>query len=299
MSLISDYFPSKRRGMALGLFNSSTSLGTAAGFAIGGLIASKLDWRAAFFIAGAPGLVFAALAIATIAEPRRGGLDHGPGTAAKQEKSSLLSMVRLIWTDKALAFILLGAMPIAMALSGITAFLAPYFIRVHEMPIHSAGLAVAATLGGGGLLAMPLGGFLSDRLARRSEAQVPLFVAVAMVVAALCTIAALYVSSLSLSLAFMTLMAISSLLFQVPTYRTYLNHTPVAMRGRGRCIFDVHVEPRRLWSRPSFHRRIQRLFPADGSGTAVARSSDTDGDFLPSRCARLLFRKSLSGEAIA
>jgi MFS family permease len=50
-------------------------IGSALGLFFGGVIASTVSWRAAFFILGLGGLALAPLMLATVREPVRGGLD--------------------------------------------------------------------------------------------------------------------------------------------------------------------------------------------------------------------------------
>src|SRR5690606_30083426 len=76
-SLLSDYFPSERRATAMGIYLVATYVGGGAALAIGGLfvdhwasacsaipipgMCSIRSWQAAFFVAGVPGLLVAAL----------------------------------------------------------------------------------------------------------------------------------------------------------------------------------------------------------------------------------------------
>jgi MFS family permease len=86
-SLLSDYFPARNRAAVMGVYMLGIYLGGAASLVIGGLIlqhwstlcvsfpagACKLaDWRAAFLVAGAPGVVLALL-VAKLREPPRPG----------------------------------------------------------------------------------------------------------------------------------------------------------------------------------------------------------------------------------
>ncbi|MEM9242580.1 MAG: MFS transporter [Pseudomonadota bacterium] len=50
MAIISDTFPIKERGRALGIFNSATGIGLAAGPTIGSLVIYYLTWRWVFFL---------------------------------------------------------------------------------------------------------------------------------------------------------------------------------------------------------------------------------------------------------
>ena len=50
MTIIFQAFPSDQRGLALGLFSGSWSIGPFVGAAVGGYIAQQIDWRAIFYI---------------------------------------------------------------------------------------------------------------------------------------------------------------------------------------------------------------------------------------------------------
>src|SRR5437660_5242443 len=61
-SLLSDYFPKEQRARAMSVWGAGSTLGIAIGFAGGGFIADAFGWRAAFYFAAIPGLLFALLA---------------------------------------------------------------------------------------------------------------------------------------------------------------------------------------------------------------------------------------------
>ncbi|RMF12765.1 MAG: MFS transporter, partial [Alphaproteobacteria bacterium] len=48
-SLVSDYFPPHQRARALGIYSFGIPIGSALAIVFGGVIASYIDWRAAFF----------------------------------------------------------------------------------------------------------------------------------------------------------------------------------------------------------------------------------------------------------
>lgn len=78
-SIIADYFPPEKRGGAMALYSLGVPLGTTAGAALGGWIASQYGWRSAFISIGLFGIFFAALVAVTVREPRRGTFDAAPG----------------------------------------------------------------------------------------------------------------------------------------------------------------------------------------------------------------------------
>ena len=54
--------PKEKRASALAFYSMGTPLGGLLGLVMGGLVADAYGWRAAFLVAGAPGILFALLA---------------------------------------------------------------------------------------------------------------------------------------------------------------------------------------------------------------------------------------------
>src|SRR5438309_5825882 len=80
-SLLSDCYPAERRARVLGIFYAAIPIGSALGYIVGGLIGEAHGWRAAFFVAGAPGAALAFLLL-FLHEPARGsqGRSHWAAT---------------------------------------------------------------------------------------------------------------------------------------------------------------------------------------------------------------------------
>src|SRR5271167_3402440 len=77
-SLIARIFPDANRSLAMAIFSLGVPIGATLGLSLGGWINDALNWRAAFFVAGVPGLIVAALIRFVIPDPPR--LEHGqPG----------------------------------------------------------------------------------------------------------------------------------------------------------------------------------------------------------------------------
>ena len=60
-ALIASHFPARMRGALLAAFFASASVGSVLGVMLGGLIAARWGWQAAFGVVGIPGLVLALL----------------------------------------------------------------------------------------------------------------------------------------------------------------------------------------------------------------------------------------------
>ena len=58
-SLVADYFPPHQRARALGAYSFGVPIGSALGIVFGGFIAHWVDWRTAFLVVGAAGILIA------------------------------------------------------------------------------------------------------------------------------------------------------------------------------------------------------------------------------------------------
>src|SRR5580700_581044 len=89
-SLICDFFPQNQRARALGVYSFGIPVGGALGVVVGGVIASRVSWRMAFFVVGAAGLLIAPLFRLTVREPVRGRFDVRTAGAAHASFWSVL-----------------------------------------------------------------------------------------------------------------------------------------------------------------------------------------------------------------
>ena len=160
-----------------------TPIGTLLGLALGGLVADAYGWRVAFLIAGAPGLIFAALAFTTLREPRQ-RLAHDAAYLASTaatfgETMAYLARRRTFW------LVAMGGAITAFVGFGAAPFTASFFLRNHPADIAALaaqtgevfglqirsigflGLALGLISGLSGALGALCGGWLSDRLGSR------------------------------------------------------------------------------------------------------------------------------------
>src|SRR5258708_33911449 len=83
--MISDLFPKERRGRMLAFFFVAIPVGSALGYILGGAVGAHHGWRAACFIAGAPGILLGLLAFGMVA-PARG---RGDGVVSARHRVQL------------------------------------------------------------------------------------------------------------------------------------------------------------------------------------------------------------------
>ncbi|WP_116811409.1 spinster family MFS transporter [Steroidobacter cummioxidans] len=150
-SLISDWFPPQRRASALAMYSLGVPLGTLCGMALGGWIGHGLGWRAAFFIAGVPGMVLAVIAWWVLKEPPR---REQPLPADQQ--ASMLSVLAELSRSRALWCIAISMSLLSLLGYGQAAFSSAsffLFLRVHELAARPASgfLRFGLVLGFGGV----------------------------------------------------------------------------------------------------------------------------------------------------
>ena len=163
-SLISDYFPPERRATALSIYSLGIPIGAAIGFWAGGWLNEFFDWRVAFIVVGLPGCLLAVLVKLTLPEPPRGVRDGPEKISADDGTREVLSFMLSLRSFRHMAF---GAALHAFYGYGASAFIAAFFMRSHGIPSGELGTWLAVLGLTGGVAGTYLGGFLSDRLAKR------------------------------------------------------------------------------------------------------------------------------------
>jgi predicted MFS family arabinose efflux permease len=237
MSLITDLFPRQQRSSALGWFYFSTPVGLGAGFALGGLIAADYGWRAAFYVAGVPGLLLALLLVFSVQEPKRGAFDKELQPAGA--RASAGDLARMFRERPTMIFLGLASIFQTVAQAGVGAFVAPLLIRTYQVPMGEVGVLVAMALGGGAAIGLPLGGWLGDRLGRGSAARPILFVALAMTLAGPTAMAAFHMPTAFLTTALVGLYSVLLATYYGSTFSNYLSIAPVSMRGAAGAVLTV------------------------------------------------------------
>jgi len=164
LSLLSDYFPLKKRALPIAFWSMSVPIGTMFGISAGGWLTETLGWRNTFLCVGLAGLAIAPVVL-TLKEPRRGQFDGGRTHVGGPPPLS--EAIRYLWRSRAFRFLLMGGTLQSYVLVSIQMWSAPFYARVHEMPLTQVGLAVALLFGLGGGLGALLGGLLAQRGAAR------------------------------------------------------------------------------------------------------------------------------------
>jgi MFS family permease len=179
-AIISDYFPSGRRGTALSIYNLGPPIGAALGTAFGASIAAAYSWRAAFIVLGSVGVLAAILLRATIREPVRGGLDH---PQSQQQASGFWQTIAMFFSRPSLVLAALGSGITQIVTYGAGGFTTLFLMRekgmtLEEVAVWSA-LVVMVGMGGG----IFISGLVIDRFTRRWKQAYALIPAISLMLA--------------------------------------------------------------------------------------------------------------------
>ena len=156
-AIIADRFSPKHRSGAMGLLYLGVPVGSLLGLVLGGLVAQSYGWRAAFMVAGLPGMFLAGLLLVSVKEHKR---QRSPITAAwKGSIRSLLSNFSFRW-------LLVGGSLATSLIYVAGAWLPAFLMREHGLTTTEVGLRCGLAIGLGGALGTLGGGLLADRLRR-------------------------------------------------------------------------------------------------------------------------------------
>jgi MFS family permease len=186
-SLLSDYFPVRQRGRVMAIFFCAIPVGSALGYVVGGLVDKHYGWRMAFFVAGVPGLLLAALCL-LLRDPPRGVQDAGAqhedaagaapaaAPAAPASKSLFASMSRDTWAtygrlaqNKPYVLTVLGYAAYTFAVGGLAVWMPAFLERARGIPRSEATVSFGAIVVITGFIGTFVGGWLGDYCAKYSR----------------------------------------------------------------------------------------------------------------------------------
>lgn len=163
-SLIGDFYPSNKRSKALSVFMLGLPVGIALSYAVSGSVAQAYGWRAAFYVAGIPGLL-CTLAVLFMSEPKRGAQETHDVGARKREGSPY----RLVLSIPTMWWIIASGALQTFNMYAIGQFLTPFLMRYHGQNIRAAGFTTMVVFGLSGIPGLLLGGVVGDAVTRRRD----------------------------------------------------------------------------------------------------------------------------------
>lgn len=226
-SMVGDLFPAGRRSTAVGIYKIGVPAGIFLAGAIAGLVAETYGWQAAFFFAGVPGFVVAALIFLFMKEPVRGAMDGEDAGVAPQSYGAILAFLLRNRVVTPLAIAVLLAVFSGASLSG---FAGPFLQRHHGIDVRHVGafFAIGSLLS----LASPvLIGLIGDRIVRNGTSRLAFFMGLYALLTTAVAITMVSVASPIASIAAFIVWQLLSLGLMAPSYGLLITLTPAGMRG--------------------------------------------------------------------
>ena len=169
-SLIADYFPPQERGKAIGIFAMAGVAGYAAALIGGAQIATLFGWRAMFVIFGLSSLLVAIIASRCLLEPRRMLPPAADRIAGERLGPSIVALTR----KRSFLWQIAGGGFYGIVSYGALIFVVSHLVRSFGLSLAHAGAVYGSISAVTAIVGALAGGYLTDRLGRRSPATVPL-----------------------------------------------------------------------------------------------------------------------------
>jgi MFS family permease len=141
-ALIASLFPARMRGALLAGFFAAASIGSVLGVLLGGLIAARWGWQAAFGVVGIPGLV-AALLYIKVPDYKTVDLTPSLEKAARSTGSAAGFIARTLVRSRTMLWVCVGGAAQLIVVSAVWAWMPSYLNRFHGIPADQAGLKAA------------------------------------------------------------------------------------------------------------------------------------------------------------
>ncbi|WP_031554961.1 spinster family MFS transporter [Parvularcula oceani] len=255
-SLISDYFPQNERARALAVYSFGIPVGSALGIVLGGVLASVIGWREAFFIIGAAGILVAPIFRLTVREPVRGRYDpprppaeQGMWAAVKEVVATLVRKPSFWGLSFGAAFSSMMGYGLFLwvpsffvrsyggELADFMAFLPDALIPANPSPILYAGYFYGAILLIGGVAGIWLGGVLADRYGAARKSAYAVVPAIAFLLTVPFLVAGLLTNSLGLSFLVFLVPTALGLVWLGPVVSAFQHLVPPHMRATASAVF--------------------------------------------------------------
>lgn len=232
-SLLMDYYPPGQRARAVSLYSFGIPIGSALGIVFGGVIASLVDWRFAFFAVGIAGVLLAPVFRLLVKEPPRGHYDQAATTPPPRlgEIFSTLARKRSFW------LLSVGASCSSMMGYGLFFWMPSFIVRSHGLTLLEASLFYGAILLIGGMAGMWAGGWLGDRLGQAKRSRYVTIPAIAFLISVPTYVLGVLTPTLVLAFFVILVPVALGLVWVGPVMSTVQQLVPPNMRATASAVF--------------------------------------------------------------
>ena len=163
--LIASHFPARLRGTLMAFFFAAASVGSVLGVILGGVIADRWGWKAAFGVVGVPGLVLALLYL-FVRDYKTVDLTPKLEAARQSFGDMARHIVRVLARSRTMMWVCIAAPAQLIVVSAVWAWLPSFLVRAHGMTPAAAGIKAALVVLAGAVGSI-VWGAVADRIGRR------------------------------------------------------------------------------------------------------------------------------------
>jgi MFS family permease len=167
-SMISDLFRKERRALALSIFGAGSSIAFVVFFPVLGVVGETYGWRQMFVVAGVPGMLLALIFFLTVHEPKRTGSVTAAEARALRNPRTLFADLAFLFRSPAYLYLLAASTFMGLNVFAASVWTPTFLERVHGLDMATIASIIGPTKGVFGLAGVLTGGFMIDRLMRRS-----------------------------------------------------------------------------------------------------------------------------------
>ncbi|MFC2950679.1 spinster family MFS transporter [Marinicaulis aureus] len=236
-SMVGDRFKRNQRASVMGLIMLGTPAGILTGSLVGGYFAEAFDWRYAFYILGAAGLIVALVVYIVIREPSRGLADGSPPSLSPPP--DFPAFLKALRSKPSLMLIIAGGSTAGFGMTSISQFLAVFLARTYDMPVREAAVFYGFTSAAFLTIGLMIGSFGTDFLAKRDERWPAWGAAIGLTIAPFFYFAAFNVHNIFLATILLIIAGSMLLIFYAPTSGMIQNLLQPRMRATGAAMFAM------------------------------------------------------------
>ena len=235
--LLSDYVPKEQRGRMLSLFFLAIPVGSALGYILGGVLGQAFGWQRAFLIVGLPGLLLA-LPLYFLNDPRRSGSEAGL-TAPEP----IMPELGRFLGNRTYVHATLSMAAMTFALGGLAQWAPSFLQRMFDLDVARGNTIFGVITVVSGIIGTLAGGWLGDRLQRRSAAGYLYISAIGFILGAPLLVVALTTGNLTVCLAAIFAAELFLFFSTGPLNTVLINVVPPGFRAMGFAlsIFAIHA----------------------------------------------------------
>jgi len=167
-ALIASIFPARMRSALLAGFFAAASVGSVLGVMLGGLIAAKFGWKAAFGVVGIPGLLLALMYL-KVRDYRTVDLTPELNQATKSTGSTASFIVKALVRSPTMLWVCLGGASQLIVVSAVWSWMPSFLNRYHGIAPDQAAIKAALVVLAGAAGSVVWGSVVDRTAAKRAR----------------------------------------------------------------------------------------------------------------------------------